>query len=218
MDSRTRGTPKRRPALSRAFIDHHRRLRAARAAAEITHEFGVSQVTVAGICQVGQMARSSFYDVFDNVADCLRFSFAEGFELVFAGVREAREGAEPWPQRLDGGLERLYRTIAEEPSWAELCLVHCFGAAEAAAGHDFEAGVAMVAGLLEGGRELAENRQRPPAPPMTEECLARMIVSLAAQRLQRGEAAELPGQRGEMAVLALSTFLGPEEAGRVWNQ
>jgi hypothetical protein len=212
------GSLRSRPDLPRAFIDHQRRLRAARGAAEIAHESGIGQITVGGICAFGRMARNTFYDLFDNVADCLRFGFGEGFELIFAGVREASAEEGPWPRRLDMGLERFYQTVAEEPLWAELCLVHCFGAAEPAAGHDFEAGVMAMVGLLEGGRETAAGDQRPPLPPLAEECLARMIVALAAQRLQQEEAAELPEQRAEMTMLALSTFLGPEEAGRAWDE
>ena len=204
--------------LPRAFIEHQRRLRAAGAAAKIAHEFGIAAVTVRGICELGRMARNSFYEVFAGVEDCLRFGFAEGFGLIFGGLGAVSAAPAPWPQRLDAGLESFYGAVAAQPLWAELCLVHCFGAAEAAAGNDFEAGVAAMVGLLEGGREIAGVTARASPAPLTEECLAQMFISLAAQQVPQGAAAQLPGQRAEMVVLALGSFLGPQEAGRVWAE
>jgi hypothetical protein len=183
------------------------------AAAEIAHEFGIGEVTVTGICQLGRMGRDSFYGVFDGIGECLRFAFAEGFERIFAGSRESSEEAGPWPERLNAGLERFYKAVAEEPLLAEFCLVHCFGA-EQSVGHDYEAAVGALVTLLGSGREDGRERRgtayREP-PPLSEEYLARMIVSLAALRLTQGRATELPGERPEMAKMVISTLSGAEE-------
>jgi AcrR family transcriptional regulator len=192
-------------------------MRAVNAAVELAHEMGIGQITVSHICQRGQIGRNTFYDLFGGSGACLRFGFEQGFQLVFAGAIETSREGGPWPQRLIAGLDRFYDAVAEKPLMAEFCLVHCFGAAERAEGHDFEAGVAAVARLLGGAREEARERRGPDyaeAPPLTEEYLARTMVSLAAQFIIRGWAAELPAQRWEMVMLALSAFFGSKEAGR----
>lgn len=103
---------------------------------------------------------------------------------------------------------------------AELCLVHCFGKAEEAEGHDHQAGVEVMESLLGGAREAARaacGEAYREAPLLAEEYLARAIVSLAALGVRQGEAAALPGQRAEMVMLVLSAFFGAEEAGRAWR-
>lgn len=76
------GTAHRRPALPREFIEASRRRRFARAVAEIVHESGVHAVTVAQICRTARSARSTFYDHFENVDDCLRHAVGEGFRAA----------------------------------------------------------------------------------------------------------------------------------------
>lgn len=211
----------RRPGLPRAFLEHQRRVRATLGAAEVAHEFGVGAVTVTGICGVTRLAKMSFYGVFANVGECLAFGLAEGFERIFAGVREAADAEGEWPARVEEGIVRFYEAVAAEPLLAELCLVHCFGARVPGGGYDFEAGVALVAELIGGGREAGRDRlgaaYREPAP-LAEDCLAGMIVSPAALKLTQERAGELPAAAGEMVFLVLSTFLGPLEAGRAWGE
>lgn len=180
--------------MPRSFLEGHRRLRAAMAAVEIAHEIGLGAVTVKGICQRAKMGRSGLYDVFDNVGDCLRFGFAEAFELVFAEVREVSQEDGPWLQQLNAGLDRFFAAVAERPLLAEFCLVHCFGAADSAEGHDFEAGVATIAALISD------------QPSLAEDYLARTIVSLAALKLRQGQAKTLPAHRKQMAALVANAL------------
>jgi AcrR family transcriptional regulator len=213
-------TRDRRPGLPRAFLEHQRRLRATLGAAEVAHEFGIGAVTVTAICEVTQMGKMSFYDVFANLGECLTFGLAASYERTFAGVREAAGAEGDWPDRVQQGITRFYGAVAAEPLLTELCLVHCFGARGSGGGHDFEAGVALVAELIGDGREAARERlgdaYREPAP-LAEDCLAGMIVSLAGLKLSQERAGELPGAAAEMVFLVLSTFLGPHEAGRAWS-
>jgi hypothetical protein len=222
--SRTQGAVEeggRRPGLPRVFLEHQRRLRATLGAAAVAHEFGVGAVTVTGICGVTRMAKMSFYEVFANVGECLAFGLAEGFERIFAGVSEAAEADGAWPTRVEQGIIRFYGAVAAETLLAELCLVHSVGASVPGSGHDIEAGVALVADLIGGGREAGRERlgaaYREPAP-LAEDCLAGTIVSLAAMKLTQERAGELPAAEPEMIFLVLSTFLGPQEAGRAWSQ
>lgn len=162
------------------------------------------------------MARNSFYEVFGGVEDCLRFGAAEGFEAIFAGVREASAAETAWPARLNAGVTSFYAGAAAEPLLAEFCLVHSFGIGGAAPEHGFEAGVVLLAELLADGRQSGGTEL--PAPPTAEEYLARMMISLASLTLRSGAADTLPAHRREMVVLALNTFYGPDGAARVWRE
>jgi AcrR family transcriptional regulator len=211
----------RRPALSPDFIQFHRRRRVVVAVAELTSEFGIGAATVGRICKLSRMSRMTFYDLFASASDCLRYSFAEAFEGLFAPVREASLGGDWWLGGLDRALEALFETAAGEPALAELCLVHCFGAAAEAEGHDYEAGVGLIAELLAGGREAGRERLgrdycEPPA--LVEDYLARTIVSLAALKLKQGQGKTLPEHRAEMVMLSASAFFGAEEAGRLYRE
>ncbi len=214
-------TPSRRPALSREFVKFHNRRRAVVAVAELASELGIGAVTVGGICELSRMAKVTFYDLFASASDCLHYSFTEAFEGLFAPVREASLTGDSWLAGLDRAVEALFEGAAREPALAELCLVHCFGAATEAEGHDHEAGVGMIAELLAGGREarrarLGRDYSEPPA--LTEDYLARTTVSLAALKLRQGQGEALPEHRAEIVMLAASAFFGAEEAGRLWGE
>ena len=164
------------------------------------------------------MARNTFYGLFESATDCLRHGILEGFQRLLEPVRRPSQG-EPWLDQVDLAVGGFFAAVAAEPLLAELCLVHSFGVAEGGENPDFEAGVESIAALLSGGRKAAAGaRGRPEPPAPTEQFLARTIVSLAAGKVRRGEAATLPDHRGEMVLLVASSYFGIEEGSRMWRQ
>lgn len=205
----------RRPVLSREFVEANRRRNFARAAAEIVHESGIHIVTVDRICQTARSTRSTFYNHFSNADDCLRYGVREGLELLFAPLR--RQGGEEseadWLLGVDRAITSLYTAIAAEPSLAELILVHSPAIPQEDDDLGLDAGIAIVKALL------AEGREHSPAAgemvPLTEDFLARVIVSLAALKLSRGEVEMLPLHGREMTVLVGNAYLGVEQTTRI---
>lgn len=156
------------------------------------------------------MSRTTFYALFSSLANCRSFAFCEAYGQLFGNLGAADAG-EPWPARLRTALDRLFAAIAAEPALAELCLVHCFAGAEEARGHDYEAGVRAMTETMRGARTAATSTVGPVhlgPPAVTEELLARGVVSLAALQARRGEPAALVGQREEAIALVAAAFPG----------
>jgi AcrR family transcriptional regulator len=210
---------RRPPLINREIVLDHRRRRAVMGAARGAHELGIGGVTVKVICADAKMARNTFYDLFSDVAACLRLGFRESFELIDPTPEpgDASE-EESWPAETDAAIARLYAAVAAEPLLAELCLVHSFGAPAESAGHDFEAVVGGMEARLRRGRDAAKallGKGHPDPGPVTDEYLARTIVSLAQLKLMQGDAGSLFEHRAEMSLLVATSYFGPEAGTRL---
>lgn len=209
-----RMTPaRRRPLLSREFIDDNRRRTLALAAAELAQESGAHAVTVTDVCRKARSGRNTFYVHFRSVDDCLRLGIREGFDHLFGPVlRIAEEDEGEWLVRVERAVGGFYAAAAENPALAELVLVHSFGVPRKVGESRHEDGIAVVEQLLAQGREDVAAS----APmPLTESYLAGVVVSLATLKLRQGEATTLPAQTREVTLLVGSMYLGIEHTARV---
>jgi AcrR family transcriptional regulator len=214
-------TPSPRPPLRISFIEEHQRQRVVEAVGELAHELGIGAVTTERLAHLAHMGKGTFYARFGSQAGCLSYSFAVAYREVFSELAAAAAGPEPWVERLDTGLAALLEACAAKPFLAELCLIHAAGEPAAAADHDSEAAIEVLARLLADGR--AEGRaalgpayREPPAE--LEQLLSRGILSLVRLRLLRGSSAGLPDLRKEIFLWAAGALLGPEEAARAWRE
>jgi AcrR family transcriptional regulator len=212
-DAQSGAPARRRPLISREFIEAHRRRRFFIAAAEIAHEFGRRGVTATTLCQVAHTARNTFYENFASVDDCLRQGVGEAYLELFAPLA-LPDATEEWPSLVEQEIGGLYRRIAAEPLLAELLLVHSFSLDGGSGAPAYEDAVTAVMTLLGPGRELAATRGLDP-PPFAEEAAARMIVDLAARALLGGLSDGLPGEARPMALLAAGGLIGSAEAARL---
>jgi AcrR family transcriptional regulator len=206
-------TVHRRPALPREFLEASRRRRFACAVAEIVHESGVHAVTVTRICRTARSARNTFYDHFENVNDCLRYAVGEGFDHLFAPVREVGEQDDDWLLGVERAITGFYAAAAADPLLAELLLIHSFAVQMDDDDRDFDAGVAAMVTLLARGRGKSPAKGEP--VPLTEDYLARVIISLAVMKLRQGEGETLPSHGREMTVLVGNAYLGIEQTARI---
>lgn len=202
----------REPPLTREFVEDQRRHQVVVAVAELAHEVGIAAVTAVDVCAKVRMARATYYSLFGSSAGCLRYAFAEAFEQLFDPVRRAGESSESWLAGLNDATGTLLDRVAMEPLLAELCLVHSMGVPEEAHGHDYQAAVETMIGVLARGRD--DVPTSPGQSELIEEYLARMIVSLVALRVRGGETSTLPDHREELVMLVVVSFYGPGEAQR----
>lgn len=207
---------RRRPPLPREFIEEHRRRTYVVAAAELAQESGIHALTVTNLCQRAQSARNTFYDHFRNVDDCLRLGIREGFDRLFGPVLQiAEEDEEEWLARVDRAVGGLYGAVAEEPTLAELVLVHSFGVPSEAGDLRYEDGVAAIERLLAQGRRETLGPIEP--MPLAESYLAGVILSLATLKLRQGEAPALPAETREMTLLVGAVYLGIEQTAVLYS-
>jgi AcrR family transcriptional regulator len=199
---------RRPPQLSRDFIARHTRQRAVDVAVALAVAQGVNRVTVTSICRQAGMSRKTFYDNFENTSACLDHGLGEAFEQTLGETRDA-EPKQPWLASLDATIGSFYAATTAAPVLAEFCLVHAFGLPRRSAGRDFEAAVEIIAARLHGGRDAAREELGPnyrDPPPLTEDYLARAVVSLAALKLRQGAAAALAEHRDEMVMLVAGFY------------
>lgn len=206
---------RRRPVLSREFVEINRRRVLALAAAELARESGVHAVTVTTICRQAHAARNTFYDHFANVDDCLRHGISEGFDHLFAPVLRVTEEDEEgeWLLGIERAVGGLYEAAADQPDLAELFLVHSFGVPCGVDDPQYESGIAAIERLLVRGREEGAASSNP--MPLAETYLARVILSMATLKLRQGEARSLPAQAREMTLLVGAAYLGIERTARI---
>jgi hypothetical protein len=124
-------------------------------------------------------------------------------------VEEAYASEPEWPVQAAAAIDALVR-FAWEDSTATVLLT------KEALSHDsekfdcYQRLVEYIAGLLLPGRDAQV--ECAPLPGLLEEALAGGIVMLIVQRLDRGEASELPGLANEVIEFALTPYLGSKTA------
>lgn len=204
--------PQRRPQISREFLEQHRRRRYVDAAAELLHEFGREGPTVTNLVRLAGTARNSFYEVFGGAEDCIAYGIGLAAAELFAALA-ATDGEGEWAAELHQAIAGFYAAVAARPLLAELYLIHAAGSRTEEGRSAARLGLERFAGLLGGGRDLAEaDGRRPPAS--AEEYLAGAIIAPAAMRV-RSAPQTLPAQSAAVAALVAGFYLGPRAAGPI---
>ncbi len=203
--------PPRRPQISRAFVEEHRRRRFVVAVAELLHEFGRQELSVATIVRLAGSARNSFYDTFANADECIAYGVEIAAADLFAPLG-ALDGEGDWATVLSEAIGDFYSAVAAEPLLAELLLIHSLACRSEAAREAWRAAPGHFARLLGRGRVEAEARGHRRLPPSSEEYFGQVIVSVAERRIRQDRVEELPGEGVGVAATIAGCYLGPEAA------
>lgn len=156
------------------------------------------------------MARNTFYELFANRQDAIRFALELGNARLKQAIKEGAASGERWPRRMGAIIESLLDTVVGDPRLAELCLVHGRGFNDA--GAPFDPGlVETLAGVI---RPARRSSPKPGPGPRTEELIAYGVLSVIAERLRREEAGPSRVLAGELSELAVLPFRSRRAAGR----
>lgn len=191
-----------RPRLSQDVLDSYKRARIAHAVSLVVHEVGIPGLTVALLVRKAEMARNTFYELFANTAEAVRFATATGNARLRKAIDDGLASGGGWQQRTEAAIERLLDTVEADPELAELCLVHAPGRHAIEAPFDPDL-VQTLAGILRPGRR---EGPKPGPGPHAEEIIAFAILGVIAGRLRRGEASSLRSLAGELSTLAALPF------------
>jgi AcrR family transcriptional regulator len=203
--------PRRRPQISREFLDDYRRRRYVDAVAEVLHEFGRAGATTTNVVRLAGTARNSFYEVFSSVEDCIAYGIGVAVGELFRAL-EGQDGEGDWAAEVEEAIAGFYRVVAAEPVLAELFLIH---AAASRVEHGREAarrGNEALVALFGRGAAEAEIRGRRPLPDPAAEFFSLAVISPAARRVRGPEVATLLSEARPMAALVVGAYLGPEAA------
>lgn len=189
---------------------------------EVAHH-GPAGVTVARVIARAGVSRRAFYEIFDDVEDCLleTFNWASGLAQARAEAAYARERS--WRESVRAALAALLRFFDENPLLAQLCIVHAAAGGPRVLERRAEALLELgdVVDRARQGRTLA----REPSPVVAEGIVGAVVAVLYGRLLRRGGPAggysppnprdpKLIDLHGELMSLIVLPYLGANAARR----
>jgi AcrR family transcriptional regulator len=198
-----------RHGLTREAVADHQRARMLDAVSEVVSEKGYVAMTVEDVIAAAGVSRRTFYDHFKGKEP----AYLEAFEV--AGAELIRRVGEAYAasRSLAGGLVACLRAFlefsAEEPRYAELCLVEVLAAGPAAIERR-DAVLRTLAGVLhEGARS---DPRSAPTPPRTAEWVIGGVYEIVYARIINGGTRELPELLPDLAYSIMLAYLGSDVA------
>ncbi|MGA8744427.1 MAG: TetR/AcrR family transcriptional regulator [Solirubrobacterales bacterium] len=190
---------------------HDHAERALRAFAIVAAEKGYAATTVDEVVKRAGMSATTFYANFRGKEDAMMAAIDSAGAQMVAVVVPVFRRAPDWPHAMRAGFGALFSFLASRPALARLVIMEAYAAGPAALARRSEA-LASLRGLIEIGYE-----RSPAAAPIATEVITGGIYTLAYRKIQSEGPAALPHLAPICAYIALSPFIGPEEACEVAN-
>ena len=202
----------RPPEPPEEMIDAHDHAeRAIRALTAAVAKGGYSNTTVDEVLRRAQMSATTFYGYFEGKEDATLAAIDSGGARLMAAVVPAARRAGDWGRGVRAALGAWCNYLAARPALARLLAVEVYAAGPEAVERRAQV-LAPLRQLIEDGRA-----DREEVPEIAAEAILGGILSLTNRRLRGGGTEALPGLAPIASYLALSPFLGPEEACEVAN-
>lgn len=189
---------------------------------EVAHR-GPSGVTVARVIARAGVSRRAFYEIFDDVEDCLLETFNWAIALAQGRAEAAFARERIWREAVRAGLAALLRFFDENPLLAQVCIVH----APAGGPRVLERRAEMLLELSDVVDRAREGRTlaREPSPVVAEGIVGAVVAVLYGRLLRRGGSADgyappktsdpkLIDLHGELMSLIVLPYLGTNAAAR----
>jgi AcrR family transcriptional regulator len=205
--------PPRARAVNREQASADQRERIIVAGAALIAKRGFHGTTIELIIRRAKVGYATFYKNFSDKEELLLAIFDYAGAEVRRRIRAAtREAGDSWTDQVAASLAALFELIAENPTYARVCLVEALSAGPRGASR-YERALTNFGPLLRPGREFNKNGAN--LPDTLESTLVGAVFWIAYQRLIVGEADKLRGLLPETVELVLSPYVGEEEAVRV---
>ena len=168
---------------------------------------GYEATTVAHLLALSSVSRATFYEYFENKADCFQATIEVLLEAAVGAIGASFRADLPWKERARRALQDFFALAAAQPAAAKVCLVEYHAAGPAGV----EAVELAVRHLNRLGLEALE--QMPGRSGMPDD-LALAIIGgfhrVLYRRLNEGRADELPSLAPHMWEWAMSYPPPPE--------
>jgi AcrR family transcriptional regulator len=205
--------PSGRSDLPRQFIVKSQRERIVDATAAIVAEKGLAGLTIPEIARRANVSNQTFYSIYSSKHDAFLGAQKVGMHQALQVAVEAyRAQGEDWPRAVAAGLQALIDYLASEPAHAHLNLVDTFAASPEAI-EIRTAAMHAFASYLQPGFEFAPDRAA--VPDITAEAVAGGIWQVFHHYVENECVEELPGAAPQLTYMALTPFIGPQEAAKV---
>jgi AcrR family transcriptional regulator len=198
-----------RHGLSREAVADHQRARIIDAVSDVVSSKGYVAMTVEDVIASAGVSRRTFYDHFRGKEAAYLAAFEEiGAELV-RRVAFAYTESRSLAAGIVACLRAFLQFAAEEPRYAEMCLVEVLAAGPAAIARR-DAVMRTLAGVLhEGARSDPRSAS---APPVTAEWMVGGVYEVVYARLINGGALEVLELLPDLAYSIMLAYLGPDAA------
>jgi AcrR family transcriptional regulator len=158
-----------------------------------------------------QMSATTFYAHFHGKEDAMLAAIDSAGAQLVAAVLPAFKRAPDWAEGIRAGFGALCNFLASRPALARLVTVEVYAAGPAAVQRRVET-LAPLEGLVAEGYKRAAQ-----TPKIAAEAIAGAAYTLAYKRIRDRGPGSMPSLAPLLTYIALSPFVGAEEACRVAN-
>ena len=194
-------------ALPRDHVAAAQRGRLVAAITSVAYRKGAGTLTVGAVVGAAGISRRTFYELFDDLDDCLMEAFDQGLERARARAAEAYDSADGWADRVRAGLTALLRFFDEEPHVARLLLVDSASSGPSAQAQRTDI-LQQLARVVDSGRAGASHQP----PPLTAEGVVGGATSVVAGRLCKRDRDRLIELVNPLMSMIALPYLGPAAA------
>jgi AcrR family transcriptional regulator len=205
--------PPGRHGLPREFVVENQRRRIAAGLIAVVVEQGYNASTVTQIVAAAGVSRRTFYNYYADKQEAFFDVYRQVSDFLLESMTRSGADATGWGARVRVELAALLDALAANPDLARFCL-----AVPPAAGGD----IAMVqreflARLMEVLAESRPKRARK-TTDASEYAIAGGLAALILEALGDGDQPGISGLLPEVTELALTPYLGREEAARLASE
>jgi AcrR family transcriptional regulator len=202
--------PAGRHGLSRQFVVSNQRERILAAVADVCSAVGYVAMSVEDIVVTSGVSRRTFYDNFRGKEDVYLAAFDEATRQLLERVGAAYEGADGLVAKTRASLGAFLTFIAEEPAFADMCIVEVMAAGPVAIERRNRTMMAFSE-MIEGAAAAELPKSKLP-PALTAETLVGGIYEVVYSRVLQGRGGELPDLLPDLLFSVLLPYVGQETA------
>jgi AcrR family transcriptional regulator len=203
--------PPGRHGLPRGFVRSNQRERILDAVGDVTSLAGFAEMSVEDIIVTAGVSRRTFYDNFKDKEEAFLAAYDAIVEQLVARVQEAFAAADTFPARVRDCLAAFLQFLANEPRFAEMCIVEVFAAGPPALQRRNAVMVGFAELIRAAAEELSDSR-RP--PQLTAETIVGGIYEVVYSRVLQGETERLLELQNDLAYSVMLPYLGHAAAAR----
>jgi AcrR family transcriptional regulator len=202
--------PAGRHGLSRQFVVANQRQRILAAVADVCSAAGYVAMSVEDIVVTSGVSRRTFYDNFRGKEDVYLAAYDEVTQQLLTKVYEAYEAADGLVAKVRDSLDAFLTFIAEEPAFADMCIVEVLAAGSTAIERRNRTMAAFADMIAKAAEAELPKSKLPPA--LTAETLVGGIYEVVYSRVLQGRGDELPALLPDLLFSVLLPYVGQETA------
>ena len=202
--------PAGRHGLSRQFVVANQRQRILAAVADVCSAAGYVAMSVEDIVVTSGVSRRTFYDNFRGKEDVYLAAYDEVSKQLLTRVYAAYEAADGLVARVRDSLNAFLTFVAEEPAFADMCIVEVMAAGPTAIERRNRTMEAFSRMIEKAAAEELPKSKLPPA--LTAETLVGGIYEVVYSRVLQGRGGELPDLLPDLLFSVLLPYVGQETA------